>query len=81
MINIDSTLKYIHLWKIKMKKYGQLQFQIKNAKTRLAFRFFSKLFSLISTVPLSVLSEVINSSYLQIIPLIRNPENVWKTKN
>ena len=59
-----------------MKKYGQLQFQIKNAKTRLAFRFFSKLFSLISTVPLSVLSEVINSSYLQIIPLIRNPENV-----
>ena len=34
MINIDSTLKYIHLWKIKMKKCGQLQFQIKNAKTK-----------------------------------------------
>ena len=81
MINIDSTLKYTYLWKIKIKKYGQFQFQIKNPKTRLAFRYFSKLFSLISTVPLSVHSEVINSSYLKIIPLIRNPENVWKTEN
>ena len=41
-----------------------------------AFRFFSKLFQLISTAPLSVPSEVINSAYVKIIRLKLSPENV-----
>ena len=42
---------------------------------------FSELFQLISTVPLNVLSEIINSAYLKLVPLILIFKAFRKTKN
>ena len=52
-----------------------------NSKSKSCISHFSKIFELILTESLSIISDVINSAYMALISLILISEDMWKTKN
>ena len=72
VFKIVKSLQYIlntHLWKCPENCVLRSNFELKS-KSKAPILEFSELLQLISTVPSSMLSEVINSAYLALPPII-----------
>ena len=54
----------------KINSSPKFEFKVKKPKSGVAFRFFLNYFFFISKLPLTTLSEMINSAYITFIPLI-----------